>query len=326
MNMKNIFKKRVVKFFVIAFVFLLLGLSMIMAGTVVVRDGKLFVDNDFTVYSNVLYVDSAGGKVGIGKVPGVELDVEGDIQATNDICIEGGNCLSDVCSGDITKVTGTGPLTFSPGCDNGDCSIGINVDGDGVCDTAGAVCTQGHTHLVGDTDILAGAVDGGLGGEIQNNTITADDLMANSVGNSELVDQIVVPDGIRIGVDNANHEIDDESQGTGSAALYIGNRQITTENIDDDTTYALEVVILSKTATRGVATAGALAVTQDCNAGYGRVDCSGWLARSGWGYQGAFPHDPVNPEEPKGCTAYGYVEANEASIVLTVNTYCARLI
>jgi len=320
MNMKNIFKKRVVKFFVIAFVFLLLGLSMIMAGTVVVRDGKLFVDNDFTVYSNVLYVDSAGGKVGIGKVPGVELDVEGDIQATNDICIEGGNCLSDVCSGDITKVTGTGPLTFSPGCDNGDCSIGINVDGDGVCDTAGAVCTQGHTHLVGDTDILAGAVDGGEDpiGEIQDESITSHDLAPNSTNNSELVDQIIVPGGIRIGSTSVNYEIDDESQGTGSAALYIGDQRITTENIDSDTTYDLGVNVVWDSTKRGdPGNSDNFYIDLHCALGYVRTQCSGTFSGS-WGYKGS------RPIGTRGCRAYAYTTS--PALELTVYTHCSELI
>lgn len=44
---------------------------------------------------------------------------------------------------------------------------------------------------VGDAQIADGAVDGGAGGEIADNSITADDLAANSVGNSEMADDAI---------------------------------------------------------------------------------------------------------------------------------------
>jgi hypothetical protein len=95
MNVKNFFERRIVKILGVAFVFLLLGLSMIMAGTVVVKDGDI------------------------------------NVPLENDICIGGVTCLSDAGRGDIIDVTedGTTPLTFTTDCDGGGtgiCFIGMD--------------------------------------------------------------------------------------------------------------------------------------------------------------------------------------------------------
>ena len=165
MNVKNFFEKRMVKFFGVAFVFLLLGLSMIMAGTVVVKDGELIVSQDLNVDQKVLYVDSITNRVGIGvAIPTVKLDVAGIIEAT-DICTTDGNCLSTagVGSEDITSVieTGATPLTFSPGCDNGDCSIGM--------------------------DPITAA-------DLATDSVGSDEIVDGSVGNAELIDDPIFTD------------------------------------------------------------------------------------------------------------------------------------
>ena len=104
MNVKNFFERKIAKLFGAAFVFLLLGISIIMAGTVTVEDGKLIVSDNLDVDQKVLYVDSTNNKVGIGvAAPTVKLDVDGGIKVSsgNDICIDEGNCLSSAGGGDI---------------------------------------------------------------------------------------------------------------------------------------------------------------------------------------------------------------------------------
>lgn len=58
---------------------------------------------------------------------------------------------------------------------------------------AGATSFAALTGTLGDTQISAGAIDGGTGGEIEDETITAADLAPNSVGTSELIDTAVTP-------------------------------------------------------------------------------------------------------------------------------------
>jgi len=322
MNIKT-FAER--KFFGITFVFLLLGISMIMAGNVVVDDGALDVDDDLNVNPGVLYVDSANGWVGIGMSPGIELDVAGDIKVSsgNDICIDD-NCLSSIVEGDITEVTGTSPLTFT-GCDTGICSIGMDTDDTGVCD-AGAVCTAGHTHLVGDTDISDGAVDGGLLGEIEDNTITADDLTTNSVGNDELIDEVFVPDGIRIGQNHENSEISNGLQGSNSNPLFIGNQRITTENIDDGAIYELEIKIETASDTRIQFQTDTIEnyfdVSKECGAGYTRIGCSGRFTYV-FSYRGT-------TSTANGCRSYAWGIPEPSGWItpdytIYVYTMCAKL-
>jgi len=65
-----------------ALIFIILGLSMVIAGDVVVRQGALEVDDDFNV-SGVLFVDSTNGLVGIGTAsPATELHLSLDNGAT----------------------------------------------------------------------------------------------------------------------------------------------------------------------------------------------------------------------------------------------------
>jgi hypothetical protein len=314
MNIKKFIER---KFLGIAFVFLLLGLSMIMAGNVIVDDGALDVEEDFTVNPSVLYVDSAN--VGIGKIPVEELDVNGNIKVSsgNDIFIEGGNRLSSFVGGDIMRVyeSETTPLTFT-GCESGDCSIGIDVDGVGVCDDAGAACASGHTHLVGDTDISAGAIEGGLGGEIQDNTITDDDLAPNSTNNSELVDQIIVPGGIRVGSDQRNSEIFHSTVGASSSnSLFIGNKKIVTEGRDKDTKYTLVTDKIGQSTTFA---AGAVlrSISVQCRTGYKIMGCSSWISYK--------KGNIGSRQENNGCIAFGYV-TDPGDYTLIVYAYCAKL-
>jgi hypothetical protein len=97
---------------------------------------------------------------------------------------------------------------------------------------SGTGALQALAGSVGEAEIAQNTLDDS---EIQDNSLTAGSLAANSVGDSELIDEIYLPSGVRIGADAANNEFDDASGGTGSTAMYIGNQRITTENIDTDT-------------------------------------------------------------------------------------------
>ena len=61
-----------------------------------------------------------GGNVGIGLAnPGELLHVNGSINVTsgNDVCITGGNCLSDVSEGNDTHVAGDGIYLYNDSFD-----------------------------------------------------------------------------------------------------------------------------------------------------------------------------------------------------------------
>lgn len=66
-----------------------------------------------TNLSNTLFVNSTSGNVGIGTAsPEETLYVQGDINATGDICITGGNCLSNVTGGSAGGANGTYNVTY----------------------------------------------------------------------------------------------------------------------------------------------------------------------------------------------------------------------
>lgn len=90
--------------------------SQIIAGTFATGDFEL--QNDLTVDTNTLHVDSTNNRVGIGTTnPGEKLEVDGRINATTDVCVSGVNCLS-VPEADTTK-----------------CATEEVLMGDGTCDT-----------------------------------------------------------------------------------------------------------------------------------------------------------------------------------------------
>jgi len=69
--------------------------SQIISGTFPVGDFEL--QNDLTVDTGTLHVNSNTHRVGIGTTnPGEKLEVDGNINVsgTSDVCITGGNCLS----------------------------------------------------------------------------------------------------------------------------------------------------------------------------------------------------------------------------------------
>ena len=74
--------------------------------------------NNFTVNTNSFFVDSSSGNVGIGTTsPGEKLHVNGSVNVTsgNDVCIEGGNCLSSVSGGSAIWTNSSGNATFTSG-------------------------------------------------------------------------------------------------------------------------------------------------------------------------------------------------------------------
>lgn len=76
--------------------------------------GQLNVQGNFIIDNNALFVNATSGNVGIGTTnPTSRLYVEGSItvNATSDVCIEGGVCLSNVGSG---SVNGTGTNNTIP--------------------------------------------------------------------------------------------------------------------------------------------------------------------------------------------------------------------
>lgn len=95
--------------------------------------------------------------------------------------------------GDIESISGTAPLTFSAGCETGNCSIGLTVDASGNCDSSGSVCGSGHTHsgyLTAESDPQVGS--------ISNNKIcygSGSQAICNDNAFQVIGDTIVVVDG-----------------------------------------------------------------------------------------------------------------------------------
>jgi len=95
MGIKKIIKKSaskgfpfVLKTFVIIACLLVAGAFLTLGGNVIVRDGQLNVTSDFFVGTDVLFVDSAGNKVGIGtRSPNEKLTVVGNVNITENIII-----------------------------------------------------------------------------------------------------------------------------------------------------------------------------------------------------------------------------------------------
>ncbi|NQU79863.1 tail fiber domain-containing protein, partial [Candidatus Woesearchaeota archaeon] len=124
--------------------------------------------------------------------------------------------------------TATSLAADGANCAAGQYPLGVSATGAAQGCTADAV----NDAVYSESTIQSVCTDCIDDAQIVNDGIDASSLAANSVDDSELVDEVYVPLGIRIGADSANNEIDDTSQGTGSTALYIGNQRITTEDID----------------------------------------------------------------------------------------------
>ncbi|KKL23625.1 hypothetical protein LCGC14_2423510, partial [marine sediment metagenome] len=201
--------------------------------------------------------------LGIDTVtPSSALEVSGDIELTNLYDNDATNFFDGTCttSQGVVSIDSTGALSCQTlAVTDTDCAAESVLMGDGVCDTkasfgdgtgtvtsvatgngisGGTITTTGTLTVAGGTCLTQDA--GGLSvtalcisdAQIAQNTIDATELAANSVADSELIDEIYLPSGVRIGADAANNEFDDASGGTGSTAMYIGNQRITTENID----------------------------------------------------------------------------------------------
>ncbi len=141
----------------------------------------------------------------------------GDGTGTDDqTCAEVSGCV-------VGATTNTGTVTSV--------ATGNGISG-GTITTSGTLTVAGGTCLTQDAGGLSVTALCISDAQIAQNTIDATELAANSVDDSELIDEIYLPSGVRIGADAANNEFDDASGGTGSTAMYIGNQRITTENID----------------------------------------------------------------------------------------------
>ena len=141
----------------------------------------------------------------------------GDGTGTDDqTCAEVSGCV-------VGATTNTGTVTSV--------ATGNGISG-GTITTSGTLTVAGGTCLTQDAGGLSVTALCISDAQIAQNTIDATELAANAVGDSELIDEIYLPNGVRIGADAANNEFDDASGGTGSIAMYIGNQRITTENID----------------------------------------------------------------------------------------------
>jgi len=86
----------------------------------------------------------------------------------------------------------------------------------------------GYLTTVGDTDIVAGAIDGGAGGEIADNTITADDLAADSVGSSELASSGVTAAMYGSGTQVPQIVIDEDGRITSASNVAITDNWVNT--------------------------------------------------------------------------------------------------
>ena len=80
--------ERLFKTFAIIACLLIAGAFLTLGGNVIVKDGQLNVTSDFFVGTDVLFVDSAENKVGIGTTsPSQKLEVVGNLNATGNITL-----------------------------------------------------------------------------------------------------------------------------------------------------------------------------------------------------------------------------------------------
>jgi len=129
---------------------------------------------------------------------GVDSPVAGEIVAV----AFGATSFEYLAQSSLSVGTATQLAANGSNCAAGQWAAGVDASGNAEgCTADDDVPDAGE---VGDTALAAGAVDGGPGGEIQDNTITADDLAADSVTTSELDDGTSTPsNGQLVSVANA---------------------------------------------------------------------------------------------------------------------------
>lgn len=151
----------------------------------------------------------AGDAIGTGAIGATQLDeasVEAALEAVLDLpdlqgvlsVAKGGTGISAFGTGVATalgvNVGSAGAFVTNGGALGTPASgVATNLTGTASGLTAGAAAAMSGSGQIDDDDLAAGAVDGGLGGEIADGSITADDLATGSVGADELASTAVTP-------------------------------------------------------------------------------------------------------------------------------------
>lgn len=156
--------------------------SYSLASITVDADGRLTSASSGTASGDISAVgDAASGDAFTdGSNNGSKLIYEGSSIDSNETILTFTGNPSSLFTVTIPNTTGT---LITTGDSN-------SVTG-GMIDESSLVLTG----LIDDDDLATGAVDGGSGGEIADNTITADDISADAVGASELTASIALSDG-----------------------------------------------------------------------------------------------------------------------------------
>ncbi len=200
------------------------------SGTDIVHiDGNDFTVNDdgndvdFRIESNskthIFFVDGGQDRIGMGTSnPSVFLDIVGDTDITGDLDVSGnitGTFIGsfvhvlDDHTDFITGATANGQVIYY------DSGVGVFTNASKA--VAGVAPSVGVNTIVTVGTIATGTWEG---------TAIADGYIPTTLTLETISGSPVVTNGIRIGTDDTNHLIDEASNGSGSALLYIGNESI----------------------------------------------------------------------------------------------------